>query len=115
MEVFKVRVLVDDSEKVPFEKWYESLKDKKARLAVASRILRVRQGNFGDHHGVGGGVQELRIHLGPGFRVYYGLHGNEVVILLGGGSKRTQEKDIEEAISLWERYRDEIERYSRNF
>ena len=114
METIRVRVLVDDSNNAPFETWYESIADKKVRQAIASRILRVRQGNFGDHHGVGGGVSELRIHLGTGYRIYYGRHGNELVILLGGGSKRGQDKDIEEAISLWERYRDEIERHSRD-
>lgn len=114
METIRVRVLVDDSNNAPFETWYESIADKKVRQAIASRILRVRQGNFGDHHGVGGGVSELRIHFGPGYRIYYGRYGSDLVILLVGGSKRGQEKDIEEAISLWERYRDEIERHSRD-
>ncbi len=114
METIRVRVLVDDSNNAPFDVWYASITDKKARQAVASRIRRVREGNFGDHHGVGGGVSELRIHLSPGYRIYFGRHRNELVILLGGGQKRDQDKDIEEAISLWERYRDEIERYSRD-
>jgi putative addiction module killer protein len=114
VEVLQVRIFVDDSNRAPFDSWYESIRDKKVRLSIASRILRVRQGNFGDHHGVGGGVFELRIYLGAGYRIYYGRHGGRLVIILGGGSKRGQQRDIEEAISLWERYRDEIERYSRD-
>ena len=114
MEVITVRVLVGDSENAPFDDWYESITDKKTRQAIASRILRVRQGNFGDRQSVGGGVSELRIHLGAGYRIYYGRQGSSLVILLGGGTKSKQDKDIKEAISLWERYRDEIERHSRD-
>ena len=114
METVQVRVLVDKDGDAPFDSWYNTIVDKKVRQAVASRILRVRQGNLGDHHAVGGGVSELRFHLGPGYRIYFGRHGNTIVILLSGGSKRGQSRDIEEAISLWERYRDEIERYSRD-
>ena len=114
MEVLRVRVFVDDSESAPFQVWYESIRDKGVRQAIASRLLRVRMGNFGDHHSVGGGVSELRIHLGAGYRIYYGRYGRDIVILLGGGSKRGQRRDIEESISLWERYRDEIERNSRD-
>lgn len=115
METITVRVLIDDAENSPFDEWYNGITDKKVRQAIASRIRRVREGNFGDHHGVGGGVWELRIHLGPGYRLYYGRSGSTVVVLLGGGTKRRQEDDIEEAISLWESYRNEIERHSRDF
>jgi putative addiction module killer protein len=114
VEIITVRVLPEDSENAPFDDWYKSLTDKKTRQAIASRLLRVRQGNFGDHHSVGGGVSELRIHLGSGYRIYYSRQGSSLVILLGGGTKRRQNQDIEEAISLWERYRDEIEKYSRD-
>jgi len=114
MESIQVSVLVDEQDNIPFDEWYESLADKSLRRAIVSRILRVRQGNFGDHHGVGGGVSELRLHIGPGYRIYYGRQGLNIVVLLGGGSKRGQDQDIEKAVLLWRRYKDEIEKYSRD-
>jgi len=74
------------------------------QAAVDSRLARVRAGNFGDCKSVGGGVFELRIALGPGLRVYYGLHGRQVVVLLGGGDKSTQGRDIRRAQSLWQQF-----------
>ena len=74
------------------------------QAAVDSRLARVRAGNFGDTKSVGGGVFELRIDLGPGLRVYYGLHGQHVVVLLGGGEKRTQARDIRRAQQLWQQF-----------
>jgi putative addiction module killer protein len=109
-----VKILVVEEGYAPFDEWYNSITDKKARVTVASRIRRVREGNFGDHKNVGSGVSEVRIHLGPGYRIYYGRCGSSLVILLGGGIKRKQDQDIEEAVSLWERYKNEIERYSRD-
>ncbi len=64
-------------------------------------------GNFGDHKGVGKGVSELRIGFGPGYRVYYGLDGRNLVILLAGGTKRRQRRDIEKAQACWSAYREE--------
>jgi putative addiction module killer protein len=69
--------------------------------AIDARLARIRDGNFGDHKSVGEGVSELRIPKGPGLRVYYGLEGDTLVVLLGGGDKSTQEKDIREAQELW--------------
>lgn len=71
---------------------------------VLTRIDRVRQGNFGDHHSVGQGVSELVIDFGPGYRVYYGHDGDELVILLGGGPKGTQTKNIADAQEFWRDY-----------
>jgi putative addiction module killer protein len=71
------------------------------KAAVDARLARVRAGNFGDCKSVGGGVFELRIPLGPGLRVYYGLRGQEIVVLLGGGDKRGQQRDIRRAQELW--------------
>jgi len=83
-----------------FADWIRSLKDKKAVKAIASRILRVQSGLFGDVRPVGDGVSELRIHLNPGYRVYFVQQGNVLVIVLWGGVKRTQLADIEEAKRL---------------
>jgi putative addiction module killer protein len=72
--------------------------------AVDARLARIRAGNLGDHRGVGGGVFELRIHVGPGLRVYYGEHRKRLVILLGGGDKATQTRDINQAKQLWQQW-----------
>ncbi len=89
---------------VPFDEWFDSLRDKKLQAAVDTRLARVRAGYFGDCKSVGDGVFELRIALGPGLRVYCGLHGRQVVILLGGGDKRTQSRDIRRAQELWQQF-----------
>ena len=84
-----------------FGDWFEGLADRSAKVAVARRINRIEGGNFGDHKPVGEGVFELRIDLGPGYRVYYGRHGETVVLLLLGGDKRRQDADIERAKACW--------------
>ena len=89
---------------VPFDEWFDSLRDKKMQAAVDTRLARVRAGNFGDCKSVGGGVFELRIPLGPGLRVYYGLHDRQTVVLLGGGDKRSQPRDIRRAQQLWQEF-----------
>jgi len=89
---------------VPFDEWFDSLRDRKKQVAVDARLTRVRAGDFGDCKSVGGGVFELRIALGPGLRVYYGLQGQQVVILLGGGDKSTQARDIRRAQPLWQQF-----------
>ena len=89
---------------VPFDEWFDSLLDRRMRAAVDARLTRVRAGNFGDCKSVGGGVFELRITLGSGLRVYYGLHGKRVVVLVGGGDKRSQSRDIRRAQELWQQF-----------
>ncbi len=80
--------------KVPFETWYEDL-DQLLQRAIDARLTRLAAGNFGDHKSVGAGVFELRVPKGPGLRIYYGLKGNELVVLIGGGDKSSQKRDIE--------------------
>ena len=80
-----------------FENWLKRLGDRRARASIVSRIERIEDGNFGDHRSVGGGVSELRIHIGKGFRAYYTIRRNTVVILLCGGDKTTQQQDIKRA------------------
>ena len=89
---------------VPFDEWFDSIHDKRMQTAVDARLARVRAGNFGDCKSVGGGVFELRIRAGPGLRIYYGLHGREIVVLLGGGNKRSQQRDIRRAQQLWQQF-----------
>ena len=90
--------------RVPFDEWFDSLRDKRMQAAVDARLARVRAGNFGDAKSVGGGVSELRINLGPGLRVYYGLHGRKVVVLSGGGDKGSQSRDLRRAQQHWQQF-----------
>ena len=83
-----------------FTKWLDGLQDVRARVRVLVRIERLAVGNPGDVKPVGEGVSELRIDYGPGYRVYYKQYGRKVVILLAGGDKRTQAKDIKTALRL---------------
>lgn len=80
-----------------FSGWLSGLRDRDGRARIARRVERMRRGNFGDHRSVGGGVSELRIDCGPGYRVYYALRGEVCVILLCGGDKSSQGRDIEDA------------------
>jgi putative addiction module killer protein len=86
----------------PFKEWLDGLKDIVARQKIRIRLDRIRLGNLGKNRSVGAGVFELKIDYGPGYRVYYGLDKNTVVLLLLGGDKSTQKKDISQARSFWE-------------
>ena len=88
-----------------FDKWFRKLRDKKAKAKILIRIQRIEEnGNFGDCQSVGEGISELRIHYAKGYRVYLKEHGEQIVLLLIGGDKSTQRKDIETAKQLWEEY-----------
>ena len=89
----------------PFEEWLDSLRDKKVQAIVLERLNRVRLGNLGDCRHLGEGVHELRIHYGPGYRVYFGELGEVIVILLCGGTKGTQKRDIKRARGYWQELR----------
>ncbi|ABW30183.1 type II toxin-antitoxin system RelE/ParE family toxin [Acaryochloris marina] len=80
-----------------FAKWFNNLRDRKAKARVQARIDRIEIGNFGDVAPVGEGVSELRIHYGPGYRVYFVQRDSVVVILLSGGDKSSQNADIKRA------------------
>lgn len=83
-----------------FDGWFASLRDVRAKVRIQARIDRAALGNFGDCAPVGEGVSEMRIHYGPGYRVYFAQRGLEVVILLAGGDKSSQTKDIARALEL---------------
>ena len=80
--------------------WFDSLRDRKARARIDVRIRRLSLGNPGDVRPIGSGVSELRIDYGPGYRVYFVQRGPMLIILLAGGDKRTQERDIKKALEL---------------
>jgi putative addiction module killer protein len=90
-----------------YRTWESKLKDKRAKAAIAARIFRVSTGLMGDVSPVGQGVSELRIHYGPGYRVYFQQRGDELVILLCGGDKGTQARDIELAKTLAKNWSDD--------
>ena len=80
--------------------WYEALKDVNIIARIGVRLKRIQNGNMGDVQSVGGGVSEIRIDYGPGYRIYFTFRKQQIVILLVGGDKRTQHKDIAKAVEL---------------
>ena len=93
-----------------FHNWLGSLADRRAKARIVDRIKRASNGNFGDAKAVGSGVSEMRIDYGPGYRVYFFRRGNELVILLCGGDKKSQRADIVQAM----RMKEEIERSGKD-
>lgn len=89
----------------PFTEWLEAVRDKVAQARIRVRLRQVQAGNFGDSEPVGEGVIELRIHVGPGYRVYCGRHGKAIVLLLCGGDKGSQTTDIKRAKQLWSEWK----------
>jgi len=83
-----------------FDAWLAALKDKKGRARIALRIRSAEYGNFGDCEPVGEGVSEMRIHFGPGYRVYFTRRGEVIYLLLWGGDKSSQKRDIKRAIEM---------------
>ncbi len=92
-----------------FRSWLYGLSDRKSRLRIVDRLRRLANGNAGDSKSVGDGVQELRLHFGPGFRVYYIWRADVLIILLNGGDKSTQSRDIAKAKLLAKEANDVIE------
>ncbi len=88
----------------PFGEWLQGLRDREARARIRLRLNRVMQGNFGDCESIGGGVKELRVDIGPGYRIYFGEDGGRLILLLGGGDKHTQDLDIAKAKERWKDY-----------
>jgi putative addiction module killer protein len=90
--------------------WRRKIRDTKAGISVDRRVNRIELGNFGDHKPCRDGVWELRIDVGPGYRVYYAISGAEIVLLLCGGDKRTQDADIDRACENWLDWQRRIEK-----
>lgn len=101
----EIRNYLTDNGINPFFDWFDSLPDRRAKAKIRARLDRVEAGNFGDCKSVGDGVFELRIYYSSGYRVYFGQEGSAIIILLCGGDKSTQEKDINKAKEYWEDYR----------
>ena len=105
-ENLKVVVYRTPEGKLHFQEWMSSMRDKVVIRKVETRIARVRSGNFGDSKSVGEGVLELRIHYGPGYRIYLARDRDSLVVLLCGGDKSSQKKDIALAKKYWKAYKD---------
>ena len=99
-----VREYLDERGTSPFAHWFDGL-DTLAAAKVATALYRLEQGNFSRVEGVGGGVCECKINFGHGYRVYFGKDGEELIILLGGGSKKRQNTDISKARACWQDYK----------
>lgn len=100
----QVIVYANEHAKEPFTEWLYSFRDVMVRKRILARISRLEQGNYGDCEPVGEGVSELRLFFGAGYRVYFAEHGNEIVVLLCGGDKSSQNKDIQQAKVYWKEY-----------
>jgi len=100
-----VRFYVAPNGRSPFEDWIDELRDNRAIEIIERRLARIRMGNFGDCESVGNGVFELRIRYGQGYRVYFAEDGDTLIILLFGGVKSSQDRDIRKAHEYWEDYR----------
>lgn len=98
---YEVEYYVTVTGKRPFQEWLESLRDVNGRAKVRIRLDRARLGNLADHKHVDAGVWEMRIDYGPGYRVYFAKDGDRLLLLLIGGDKDTQGKDIKTAVSYW--------------
>lgn len=93
-ELFEVK------ETEEYKKWYHGLRDQNAKSIIEVRLIRLSLGNFGKSNSVGEGVRELKIDYGPGYRIYFIQYGGKTYVLLGGGTKKRQDKDIQAAIAL---------------
>lgn len=100
--MYKIRHYLTADEKDVYLDWLRKQHDTTARIAVDRRVNRIEQGNFGDHKFCRDGVWELRIDVGAGYRVYYAIAGQDIVLLLCGGDKRTQDADIDRACKYWQ-------------
>ena len=102
--MIEIQEYVDEQGRSPFAEWFDGL-NAQAALKVNTYLTRIEHGNFSNIKSVGSGVQECRINWGPGYRVYLGRDGDRLVILLGGGTKKRQQRDIDEAKTLWQEYK----------
>ena len=102
--MIEVREYVDDRGCSPFGRWFDGL-DAGAATKVRTALARMEAGNLSNVRGVGSGVLECRINVGPGYRIYFGRDGDTLIVLLGDGTKACQQRDIENARELWREYR----------
>ena len=102
--MIEVREYIDERGRSPFGRWFDGL-DARAAVRVRTTLARMEAGNLSNVRGVGSGVLEYRINVGPGYRIYFGRNGETLIVLLGGGTKVRQQRDIEDARQLWQEYK----------
>ena len=107
----EVRNYITPEGRNPFRQWMARLPDKKARANIQKRIARLQEGNFGNFRRLNRDLYELRINYGPGYRVYFGMFTSRIVILLCGGRKGTQQRDIARAQNYWNELRSRNNEY----
>ncbi len=105
MQQYKISLYTTDDGKIPFLDWLENIKDLKIQRRIKLRIDRLIDGNFGDTKTVGNKLYELRLFFGAGYRIYYTIENNILIILFTGGDKSTQSKDIEKAKAFLQDYK----------
>lgn len=103
--MYEILQYQDEAGRIPFQEWMEHLRDKQAKVRIAARLRQVENGNLGDWKPAGEGVMELRVHVGAGYRVYCGPYGQRWIVLLCGGDKSGQSKDIERAKAFWSEWK----------
>jgi putative addiction module killer protein len=103
---YRIAYYTNEIGKKPFREWLLELRDQVAAVRIRARLTRVRAGNFGAVRSVGEGVMELKIDHGPGYRIYYAIDAGTIVLLLCGGDKRTQQRDIETAQKFWKNHQE---------
>jgi putative addiction module killer protein len=102
--MIEIREYIDARGHSPFARWFNGL-NARAAARVTTVLLRIEQNNLANTKSVGAGVREYRLDFGPGYRIYFGRNGDTLIILLGGGTKKRQHKDIETAQALWQKYK----------
>lgn len=101
----RLKPYVTAAGKCPFDEWFDTLRNRRTRAVIDARLIHVRQGNLGNCRSVGGGVREFKIDYGHGYRIYFAEDGEDIIILLCGGDKSSQQRDIEKAIAYWADYK----------
>ena len=114
VEARTVEYFTSSSGKQPVRDWLDSIKDKVTQAIIYKRIRQAGLGNLGKTRSVGAGVHEMKIDYGPGYRVYYGIHRDEIILLLMAGSKRTQQSDIEKSQLNWKQWTKKQEKNDEN-
>ncbi len=102
----EIRAFKDSQGREPFEDWLSGL-DKTESSRIKDILERMEDGNFANVKGLGGGLLEYRLHFGPGYRIYFGREGQALVILLAGGVKASQQRDIKKAHAMWRDYKNQ--------
>ncbi len=106
MQPKTVLIYQDENGHEPYTEWFKNLRDARIKARIEARLRRLATGHYGDFKSVGEGVLELRLFFGPGYRVYFGEEAGEIVILLIGGDKNSQDKDIKKAKDLWKDHKE---------